>query len=118
MLKKSQLKKSQAERIDKRQVTLYVRFMIRNFRHKGLEAYFRTGSVRGVQSRLAGKLRLQLTALDHAVGPEDMNAPNWKLHPLRGKWRGFHAITVNGNWRLVFRFDNGDVVDVDLVDYH
>ncbi|HET7396568.1 MAG TPA: type II toxin-antitoxin system RelE/ParE family toxin [Gammaproteobacteria bacterium] len=92
--------------------------MIKGFRHKGLERFSHTGSKRGIQTQHAGKLRLQLTALEHARSPQDMNAPGWRLHALTGEWRGYSAITVNGNWRLVFRFEGTDAVDVDYVDYH
>jgi proteic killer suppression protein len=92
--------------------------MIRSFRHKGLEAFFRTGSKAGIQPAHAEKLRRQLTALEYAVRPEDMNAPGWRWHPLKGDLRGHYAVTVNGNWRLVFRFDNDDAELVDYLDYH
>lgn len=92
--------------------------MIRNFRHKGLEKFFRTGSIRGIQAAHAGRLRIQLTALDNAAGPGDMNAPGWRRHALKGDWSGFNAVTVSGNWRLVFRFDDGDACDVGYIDYH
>lgn len=92
--------------------------MIRSFRHKRLGAFFASGSRRGIQPAHAVKLRLMLTALEHARSSADMNAPGWRLHPLRGELRGFHAVWVSGNWRLVFRFDGTDAVDVDYVDYH
>jgi toxin HigB-1 len=92
--------------------------MIRGFRHKGLEKFFRTGSKAGIQPQQAARLRLQLTALEHATAPTDMNAPGWRLHRLTGDRTGFHAVSVSGNWRLVFRFDGMDAVDVDYVDYH
>ncbi|HTP39708.1 MAG TPA: type II toxin-antitoxin system RelE/ParE family toxin [Steroidobacteraceae bacterium] len=92
--------------------------MIRSFRHKGLEAFFRTGSKAGIQPAHAGKLRRQLTALEYAKRPEDLNAPGWRWHPLKGELRGHYAVTVNGNWRLVFRFDKGDAELVDYLDYH
>lgn len=92
--------------------------MIKNFRHKGLERFFQTDSKRGIQPQHAGKLRLQLTALDHAISAKDLNAPGWRLHPLSADLRGFFSITVNGNWRLVFRFEGTDAADVDYVDYH
>lgn len=92
--------------------------MIRAFRHKGLERFFLTGSKSGIQPQHAGKLRLQLTALEHATGPGDMNAPGWKLHRLSGDLAGFFAVSVSGNWRLIFRFEEADAVDVDYVDYH
>ncbi|MBU6422015.1 MAG: type II toxin-antitoxin system RelE/ParE family toxin [Gammaproteobacteria bacterium] len=92
--------------------------MIKNFRHKGLERFFQTDSKRGIQPQHAGKLRVQLTALEHAVRPKDLDAPGWRLHSLTGDWRGFFSITVNGNWRLVFRFEGTDAADVDYIDYH
>jgi toxin HigB-1 len=92
--------------------------MIRSFRHKGLEAFFRTGSKAGIQPAHAAKLRRQLTALEYAKRAEDLNAPSWRWHPLKGELRGHYAITVNGNWRLVFRFDGTDAELVDYLDYH
>jgi len=92
--------------------------MIRSFRHKGLEAFYRSGSKAGIQPAHAAKLRVQLTALEFARRPEDMNAPGWRWQPLKGDRRGFHSVTVNGNWRMIFRFDNGDAELVDYLDYH
>jgi len=60
-----------------------------------------------------------LLAIDEAAVPQDAGLfPGWKLHPLKGDLRGFWSITVSGNWRVIFRFENGDALDVDLVDYH
>lgn len=92
--------------------------MIKSFQHKGLEAFFRRGSKAGVQPKHAVKLRVQLTALDAATKPEDLNAPGWQLHPLTGNLKGFFPICVNGNWRMIFRFDGPDVELVDYLDYH
>lgn len=92
--------------------------MIRNFRHKGMERFFRTGSKAGIQAQHTEKLRLQLTALEHATSPADMNAPGWRLHRLTGNLAGRHAVAVSGNWRLVFRFEGKDAADVDYLDYH
>ena len=92
--------------------------MIKNFRHKGLEAFFLKGSKAGIQPHHAGKLRLLLTALDNAKRPEDMNVPRWKLHSLTGDLSGHFAVTVNGNWRLTFTFDGEDTELVDYQDYH
>ena len=92
--------------------------MIRNFRHKGLAEFFAHGSRAGIQPRHAGKLRLILTALNCARQAADMGAPGWRLHVLRGDLRRFHAVTVNANWRVTFRFEAGDACDVDYVDYH
>jgi proteic killer suppression protein len=92
--------------------------MIKSFKHKGLERFFTTGSTAGIQAKHANKLRIQLTALNHAVKPEDMNAPSWKLHPLKGNLEDHWAITVNGNWRLTFKFDGSHAELVNYQDYH
>ena len=92
--------------------------MIRSFRHRGVERFFRTGSKPGIQPKHAGNLRLQLFALDNAKAPSDMNAPGWSLHPLRGELAGHWSVSVSGNWRLTFRFEGEDAFLVDYQDYH
>jgi len=92
--------------------------VIKSFRHKGLEQFFRRGSKAGIQAQHATKLRLQLTALDAATKASDLSAPGWRLHALSGDLKGFHSLTVNGNWRVVFRFVGEDVEMVDYLDYH
>ena len=105
-------------RIDKCQLTFYIHEMIDSFRHKGLQRFFETGSKAGIQASHSARLRLQLAALDQAVKPEDLSASAWALHPLKGELKGHWAITVNGNWRMVFTFDGTDAVLVDYRDYH
>lgn len=92
--------------------------MIRSFRHKGIETFFRTGSAAGIQAKHAVRLRLQLFQLNRASAPGDMNVPGWKLHPLKGRLADHWAVSVSGNWRLTFTFKNGDAVLVDYQDYH
>lgn len=92
--------------------------MIKNFRHKGLQTFFETGSKAGIQPHHAGKLRVLLTTLDNATSVNDMGAPGWKLHPLTGNLAGYYSVTVNGNWRLIFTFNNEDAELVDYLDYH
>jgi len=92
--------------------------MIRSFRHRGLEAFFRTAGKAGIRPDHASKLRKQLFALDLAKSVGDMNAPGWRLHPLTGKHKGYWSVTVNGNWRLIFRFAGADAELVDYLDYH
>lgn len=93
--------------------------MIKSFRHKGLERFFKTGATSGIQVKHAVRLQIQLTALNSARTPGDMAAPGWKLHPLKGaELKGHWSITVNGNWRLTFKFDGMDVILVDYQDYH
>ena len=91
--------------------------MIKSFRHKGLQRFFETGNKSGIQAAHATKLRLQLATLDQAVRPEDLSAPSWALHPLKGNLKGHWALTVKGNWRVVFAFEDADVVLVDYRDY-
>lgn len=92
--------------------------MIRTFQHKGLEEFFRKGSKAGIQPAHANRLRLQLGMLDTAKRPEDMGLPGWKLHPLSGSLKGHWAVSVSGNWRMTFTFDDGDAILVDYQDYH
>jgi proteic killer suppression protein len=92
--------------------------LIKTFRHKGLQRFFETGSKAGIQASHAEKQRLQLAALDQAQKPEDMSAPSWALHPLRGELKGYWAITVNGNWRVIFCFEGVNVILLDYLDYH
>ncbi|WP_018404030.1 type II toxin-antitoxin system RelE/ParE family toxin [Marinobacter gelidimuriae] len=92
--------------------------MITGFKHKGLEAFYRTGTTRGVQTEHAVKLRRILALLDVAAGPEDLNMPSFKLHQLKGELRGYWSVRVNGNWRVTFRFVGVDVELVNYVDYH
>jgi proteic killer suppression protein len=92
--------------------------VIKSFRHRGVERFFRTGSKAGIQPKHAGKLRLQLFALDNASQPTDLNAPGWKLHRLAGELKDHWAISVSGNWRLTFMFEGEDAILVDYQDYH
>jgi len=92
--------------------------MIKTFRHKGLQAFFETGSKAGIQAAHETKLKHQLFALNSAVSPADLGAPGWRLHALQGRFQGLYSITVNGNWRVVFGFEGTDVVLVDYLDYH
>lgn len=92
--------------------------MIRSFRHKGLEALYRTGSKAGIQPAHAAKLRRQLAKLDTAATPQDMDIPGWRLHSLERDLAGHWSVWVNGNWRLTFAFEGQDAVLVDYQDYH
>ena len=92
--------------------------MIKSFKHKGVKRFYDSGSKVGIQPDHANKLARQLAILDRATNPEDMNIPGWRLHPLVGDLSLHWAITVSGNWRLTFAFEDGDVVLVDYQDYH
>lgn len=92
--------------------------MIRSFRHKGIELFFKTGSTRGIQHKHKMKLGLILDQLNAAVMVQDMNFPGSGLHALKGEYKDFFAVSVSGNWRVIFRFDEGHAGDVDYLDYH
>lgn len=92
--------------------------MIKSFAHKGLEAFFATGSKAGIQAVHAARLRRQLAQLHQASTPKDMNVPGWRLHPLKGSFAGHWAVWVSGNWRMTFKFDGLDASIVDYQDYH
>ena len=87
-------------------------------KHKGLRRFATRGVARGIDQAMAGKLLRILSALSAAARPADLNNPGWRLHPLRGDREGHWSIRVTGNWRVTFRFENGEAVDVDLIDYH
>ncbi len=92
--------------------------MIGSIHHKGLRRLYEDDDSRGVISEHAEKLRDILARLDAASAAADMNLPGFRLHPLKGELRGFWAVTVRANWRVIFRFEDEDAVDVDYVDYH
>jgi toxin HigB-1 len=92
--------------------------MIITIRHKGLRRLHETDDPRGVMADHADKLRRILARLDASRAASDMDLPGYRLHALKGSLAGFYAVTVNGNWRVVFRFEQGSATDVDYVDYH
>ncbi|WP_374327313.1 type II toxin-antitoxin system RelE/ParE family toxin [Azonexus sp.] len=92
--------------------------MIKQFRHKGLERFFLTGSKAGIQAAHAPRLARQLLMLNAASGPEDMDKPGWRLHGLEGALAGHWSVRVSGNWRMTFCFNGEHAVLVDYLDYH
>ena len=92
--------------------------MIKSFKHKGLENFFTVGSLAGIQPKHATKLEEQLQALHTSTIIEDMDLPGWRLHPLQGKLKGLWAVDVSGNWRVVFKFEDGHAYIVNYEDYH
>ncbi len=91
--------------------------MIRRFRHKGLERPFATGNASGVSAQQARRIRLVLAQLNVAADPAAMNIPGMRFHALSGDRNGQFAVSISGNWRIVFEFDGQDATNVDLVDY-
>ena len=92
--------------------------MIRHFRHRGLRRLYQDDDRRGLNAEHVDKIARVLAFLNRAARPEDMNLPGFRLHPLKGELAGFWSITIRANWRIIFRFENGGVTDVDLLDYH
>ncbi|GHT68929.1 hypothetical protein FACS1894110_17470 [Spirochaetia bacterium] len=92
--------------------------MIRSFRHKGLKQFFLSGTMREIIPAHADKLERILDRLDASLSPRDMNLPGYRLHELSGQDKGVWSVSVNGNWRVTFRFENNDAHIVDYQDYH
>jgi len=92
--------------------------VIRSFRHKGLERYFRKGERKGIDAQHELRIRRILDRLDASIRPDDMNLPGYRLHGLKGDRKGLFAVWVSANWRITFGFDGGDAVNVNLEDYH
>jgi proteic killer suppression protein len=92
--------------------------MIVSFRHKGLKLLFEKGDRRRVSPDFVAKVGRILARLEEASEAGNMDLPGFRLHPLKGDLAGFWSVAVSGNWRIVFRFENGHASDVDLIDYH
>ena len=92
--------------------------MIVSFRHKGLENFHYDGSKKGIQPKHVDKLADVLDILEAATTVQDLNFPGSGLHPLLPRKDNRWAITVSRNWRITFRFEKGDVYEVDYEDYH
>jgi proteic killer suppression protein len=92
--------------------------VIRSFRHRGLKRLYERGDRSRIGAEHADKIERILARLDEASNVRDMALPGFRLHPLKGDLRGFWAVSVSGNWRIVFRFESGQAYDVDLIDYH
>jgi proteic killer suppression protein len=92
--------------------------MIKIIKHRGLRRLYEDNDSSGVLSQYVAKIRRILLALDNAEDIRALDLPGFRLHPLKGDLIGFWSVTVSGNWRIIFRFEQGDAFDVDLVDYH
>lgn len=92
--------------------------MIKTIRHRGLKRLIEKNDRSKLNPQHIERIRRILTRLQAAQSAEDMGLPGYGLHPLKGDLRGFWAVEVSGNWRIVFRIEGGDAFDVDLIDYH
>lgn len=92
--------------------------MIKSFKHKGLKGFFYSGTHKGILPSHSKKLALILDLLNAARTVQDVDFPGAGLHPLKGKLKGYWAVSISGNWKLIFQFEKGDAFEVDYVEYH
>lgn len=92
--------------------------MIKSWKHKGIRTFFETGKTSGIITQHAKKLKIILQLLNAANAPERMDLPGMRFHALKGKLKGHFSVTVNANWRVIFKFDGEDAALVDYLDYH
>jgi toxin HigB-1 len=92
--------------------------MIKSFKHRGLKRLYERGDRTGIRIDLLDTVERILTVLDTAATPKALDIPRYRLHPLKGDLKGFWAVTVRANWRIIFRFEGTDAFDVELIDYH
>jgi proteic killer suppression protein len=92
--------------------------MIKNFRHRGLQLLFERGDRSRIRPDVVTKVERVLARLNAASEPKDMEAPGFGLHALTGDRKGFWSVVISRNWRLIFRFEDGNACDIDFLDYH
>ena len=92
--------------------------MIRSFKSKASRAFWEKGLTRGLIAEHAQKIEDILTVLDAAKVPEDMNLPGFHTHALRQDRKGEWSTTVRANWRITYKFEGGDAIQIDYEDYH
>ncbi|MFK8257675.1 type II toxin-antitoxin system RelE/ParE family toxin [Erwinia sp. AnSW2-5] len=92
--------------------------MIKSFKHKGLKKFFLKDDSSGIEQKLVGRIRHRLTVIDAADSIGAIDMPGYDLHPLKGDRQEIWSISVSGNWRITFRFIDGDAEILNLEDYH
>ena len=92
--------------------------MIESFQNKALRKFYEKGIRSGLNQGHVPRIRRILTQLEAASDIHDLAEPSFGLHALQGRLKGFWAKEVSGNWRIIFRIENGIVYDVDYLDYH
>ena len=92
--------------------------MIKSFRHRGLKRLFERGDRSLIRPDLVDTVENILFLLDEALSVQALAIPRYRLHPLRGKFKGYWSVTVKVNWRIIFRFEEAHAHDVELIDYH
>ena len=101
-----------------RQFTFYIEVVITGFRNKGLRMLFEHDDGRNLPANMLNRIRIILSTLNATSNVVGMDIPTFRLHALKGDLKGFYAVTVRANWRIVFRFEDGNASDVDFIDYH
>lgn len=92
--------------------------MIIGFKHKGLKRLFEKGDRSKINADVVGKVELVLSDLHAMETIDDLSVPGYRLHKLRGDLKSSYSIWITGNWRIVFKFEDGIATDIDFVDYH
>lgn len=92
--------------------------MIKSLKHRGLKRLYDKGDKSGIRADQLETVNRILTLLDAATTPQGLDLPRYRLHPLKGEMNGYWAVTVSANWRIIFKFEDGNAVDVELIDYH
>ena len=92
--------------------------MIRSLKHRGLKRLYEKVDRSGIRADQVETVDRILTLLDAATTPQALDLPRYHLHPLKGDMKGYWAVTVRANWRIIFKFADGNAVDVELIDYH
>jgi proteic killer suppression protein len=92
--------------------------VIASFKNKKLKKFFENGDRSGIQPSLVSKIELILDRLDASTHLKDMNFPGSDFHHLKGELKDYYSVHVNGNWCIIYRFIEGEALNVDLVDYH
>ena len=92
--------------------------MIRSFKHRGLKRLYEDGDGKGIRQDLVDTVQEILTVLDGAKAAQDLNLSGYRLHALKGNLKGLWSVTVRANWRMTFRIEHGEILDVDYEDYH
>ena len=93
--------------------------MIKSFRHNGLRRLYESDDSRRLPNESVPRIKRILAALDTAETISELGLfPGWGLHRLKGDLKSYWSISISGNWRIIFRFKDGEVTDVDYIDYH
>jgi len=92
--------------------------MIKSIRHRGLKRLYERDETRGINAELLPRISTILALLDEAARPAELDLPGYFLHPLKGDRKGFWSLRISANFRIIFRMEDGDAYDIDLLDYH